>query len=351
MEKKFLLVFFSVLCFIIIATSSVVIWLDPYFHFHGPADGISYVLKNQRYQNDGISRHFDYNAIITGTSMTENFRASQFDKLFKLNSIKTSYSGATFNEINNALVRAINYNPNIKMILRSLDMEFINTHKDEYRYENYPDYLYDNNMFNDINYLLNKDFLFGDFYRYCIYPTSIDYKMTSFDSYSYWGNRVTFSKEKVLNSYKVIPKEKEEKLFSDEDKKIISENIQQNVIQIAKDNPDIMFYYFIPPYSIAYYDKLNMQNKVNSFISYAEYACNMMVEYDNIKIFSFLNDFDVITDLDNYKDVSHYSPSISVNIIREIYENKNVLSKENIDFHFKEAKNFYINYDYESLRK
>ena len=40
--------------------------MDPYFHYHGPFSSFSYRLYEERYINDGISRHFNYDAIITG---------------------------------------------------------------------------------------------------------------------------------------------------------------------------------------------------------------------------------------------------------------------------------------------
>ena len=42
------------------------------------------VQEKEAYQNVGIARNCEYDAILTGSSMTENFRASQFDKLFEL---------------------------------------------------------------------------------------------------------------------------------------------------------------------------------------------------------------------------------------------------------------------------
>lgn len=73
-----------VLCFI----------FDPYFHFHKPFPFVRYRLYEERYINDGISRHFDYNAMITGTSMAQNFKTSEVDELFGVQSVKETFSGA-----------------------------------------------------------------------------------------------------------------------------------------------------------------------------------------------------------------------------------------------------------------
>ena len=55
-----------------------IIHIDPFFHYHKPdTDKYFYSLNNQRSQNDGIVKHFDYTGLITGTSMTENFSNSE----------------------------------------------------------------------------------------------------------------------------------------------------------------------------------------------------------------------------------------------------------------------------------
>ena len=51
----------------------VVVVVDPYFHYHKPLPFLSYRLYEERYTNDGISRHFDFDAIITSLSEISEF--------------------------------------------------------------------------------------------------------------------------------------------------------------------------------------------------------------------------------------------------------------------------------------
>lgn len=83
----------SFIAFLFIGIFNIII--DPYFHYHKPVKSLQYELKlsNQRYQNDGIVKNFEYDAIITGSSMTENFRTSELNDLFCVNSIKVPYGG------------------------------------------------------------------------------------------------------------------------------------------------------------------------------------------------------------------------------------------------------------------
>ena len=48
--------------------AGITAYIDPLFHYHAPLEKYSYPLNDERYQNDGIVKHFEYDAIITGSS-------------------------------------------------------------------------------------------------------------------------------------------------------------------------------------------------------------------------------------------------------------------------------------------
>ena len=132
----------------IIAVITIII--DPFFHYHKPLENLEYPMLYERYQNDGIARWYSYDAMITGTSMTQNFKASEFDRLMGVTSVKTSYHGATFSELSSNIERALEYNDDLKIVLCSLDGNMLNMQASETQYEGIPLYLCDNNIFNDV---------------------------------------------------------------------------------------------------------------------------------------------------------------------------------------------------------
>ena len=77
--------------------------VDPFFHYHKPLEQLAYPIDSERYQNDGISRNFTYDAVLTGTSMMENFKASRFDSLFGVASVKIPYAGGYYKEVDQAV--------------------------------------------------------------------------------------------------------------------------------------------------------------------------------------------------------------------------------------------------------
>ena len=60
----------------LVGFGAIVVLVDPFFHYHAPIKGITCVLErdNERYQNDGILAHFEYDTIMTGTSLKENLQ-------------------------------------------------------------------------------------------------------------------------------------------------------------------------------------------------------------------------------------------------------------------------------------
>lgn len=199
--KKWMIITLGSIIVILLAVCGTTIYIDPFFHYHKPLEHFSYAMNNGRYINDGITRNFEYDAIITGSSLIENSKTTEIDALFEVNSIKIPYPGATYKEIGEAVARSCKYNPNIKYVIRGLDYMKLTGDKDSMRYDSYPDYLYDSNLFNDVSYLLNKEILFD-------YTLEMDYDSSKrghdeidFDKYSNTMKESEFGKEAVLSTY------------------------------------------------------------------------------------------------------------------------------------------------------
>ena len=337
-----------ILCFAVLGGFTV--WVDPYFHYHKPLEGLQYPINNERYQNDGILKNFDYNAIITGTSMTQNFRTSEFDQLFGLTSVKVPLAGASYKEVNDELTIALEHNPNIELVLRVLDYTAIEKPKDCMfgAVSRYPYYLYDDFLFNDVEYIFNKTVLFEGSVHVLEY-TGAGGMTTSFDEYSNWNAFSVFGKEAIGAEYLRPDRQPESVAVTDEDYTAIRENITQNVTDLIAQYPDVQFYLFFPPYSIYYWDSQNQSGLMDKHFAEEKYVIEMLLEHDNIHLFSFTTEYDIICDLDNYKDIWHYSEDINSQILVWMSEGTHELTRENYLEYCGEEYDFYINYDYDAL--
>ncbi len=320
--------------------------IDPFFHFHKPLPGLSYSLYDDRYQNDGILKHFDYDVILSGSSETQNIRTSEIDTLFGVHSVKASYAGGSFYEINNLINTGIEYNANIKAVIRSFDPSMLIQDKDDY-FDGNPDYLYDRNPFNDYKYVFNKEVIIRA--SYSLFQTLRGTPPTSFDEYTSFYNLYSFGKESVLSSYERVPLSDDVYPLSDADRITIYDNINQNIVSLALAHPEIDFYYFIPPYSVCVWDAAKRLGQLDQCIDSIIYAYELVMDCPNIKVFSFDDLTDIATNLDLYMDTLHYNEDVCSFILKSMSENNYLLTKDNYLKRYEYVRNFYSNYDYDSI--
>lgn len=347
--KKFIygtLGLFLTSAFLIMA---LVFVIDPYFHYRPPMEGVAYKMYNSYYITDGITKQFEYNALITGTSMTENFKNSQMDALFNTTSIKASLPGSSFYDSYRMLVRAFSYNDNISFVIRSLEPSSLCKHHSTLSSQSMPEYLYDDVLVNDVNYLWNKEIFSKGVIRTGL-RTVQGIEMTTMDEYLNWEFENTFSKEEVLSNYsRPLNSTALNDGLSSIDKHLIYENVMYNLVQIAQDQPETSFYYFYTPYSILYYDRLFQNNQLLREFEILEYATSLLLDQENITLFSFLDLYDIVSDLNYYKDVTHYSGQVNDLMLDLMYEEKHILTKENYQSHIAELRDFYFKYDYDRI--
>lgn len=348
--KKWTIAFLFAALVLLSGTGAVTAVIDPYFHYHKPLPQYQYVIENQRYQNNGIVKHFDYDAVVTGTSMSENFKTSEMNEIFGVNAVKVPFSGSSYKEINDNLKVAAAHNPKLKMIVRCLDYDDILSPADMMNYEedSYPGYLYDDFLLNDAEYVLNKEILLGDTLAVIDY-TKAGGVTTDFDTYGNWMQGRTFGKEALDGLYERPEKAAAETAITDGDYRMIRDNITKNVTELANAYPQIDFYLFFSPYSIYFWDQINREGTLGRQLDAEKYAIELMLQSDNIHLFSFFTEYDMVCDLNNYKDILHYREEINSQMLRWMKEGTHELTQENYEEYCRQMRDFYQNYDYDSL--
>lgn len=344
MNKCWCQSFFVFFVLLLTVFGGLTVVLDPYFHYHKPLESLSYRIYNERYQNDGIVKHFDYDAMITGTSMVQNFKTSEMDALFGTTAIKIPFSGAAYKEISENIERAISANPDLKMIIWGLDYNRFYGDFNATRYDSYPTYLYDSNPFNDVNYFFNKSVTIGDTYYNVIAFTKNGGQTTTFDEYNNWNSAHTFGKEAIL-SQMTRPDKSADKAYS----KLNPENMEENVLSLVKAHPEVEFYLFWTPYSIISFDLENQNGTLKNILKWEKEAIELTFPYENLRLYSFFDDFDVIVNLDNYKDQLHYSEDVNSYILQSMANGEHEIAAENYEVYCQNIWDFYTAYDYDSI--
>ena len=80
--------------------------------------------------------------------------------------------------------------------------------------------------------------------------------------------------------------------------------VKNDIISLIEENPQIEFYIFFPPYSICWWDSLNQYGTAVLMrrIDMEQFAIEKLIEYENVHLFSFFNDFEM-TSKRNFKNL------------------------------------------------
>lgn len=288
------------LCIIVL-----VVLVDPFFHYHKPLDGFPYLVDNQLSQNPGMAKHMEYDSVILGSSMTVNFNTNWFKELMDLNTIKLSYSGAFPKDQSNIMKIIFDSDNHVKKVFLGVDVITYTGGVEETKYP-IPEYLYDDNYFNDIQYVLNKDVLLN----YILRPMADPDKTDLATVYASWWTEEYYSEQWVLHNY-TSPEQVLEETAPDAYIPGVKANLDVNICPYIEENPDTEFVIFFPPYSILYWNDVLKENHLEATIEEYRYIAERLNAYENVEVYFFPDREDIILDLNNYADYSHYHPDFN----------------------------------------
>ena len=348
--KRLLLLLVAVLA----GTAVLTAWLDPFFHYHKPVEGFYYELSNERAQNDGIVKQFAYDALITGTSFTQNFKTSEMDERFDCHAVKVSFSGATQKEMADIMETALSMHEVRYVVASASDVTNSFIHDKDYVQDafDYPAYLYNRNPFDDVKYLLNRDVLVQ--YVLPMLGRKLAGRsggVTSFDDYSNWTATKTVRGREAMGNLSGFDNNTKQPSLTADEAGMVRENVQQNLVRIVSDHPDTMFYLFFPPYSIAAWGTFYGDGMALKYIEAEQIAIEMLAVCPNVRLFTFGEDTDLVCDFNNYADRTHFTEEINSLILEEMAADnpKYRITRENAKAHIEQMKELYLHYDYESL--
>jgi len=289
---------------------------DPYQHYRKTTIYPTFYGGDQRYLNPGIAKNYDYNSVILGTSMTEQFYIPDVNKILNLDFLKFSMSGSTLYE-QNYILQTILRNKKLKSVIWGVDLFSMAGNIESYRNgkENFPFYLYDDNILNDYKYLLNID-TFSEFIK-ILKKYYITKERFYFMIDNIFISHNIASKENALNAFY---ENKLNKNFKKEDYTFekLKDNFEYNIIPIIENNKDIKFHIYLPPYSILAWSQISENNWLSAAYLIKKYMYIRFKDFDNVYFYNFQENMNFITNLDNYIDTTHYGSSFNYVILKHI---------------------------------
>lgn len=306
--RRWTLVFGGTVFALVVLLIALVVFVDPFFHYHAPLEGYPYLIDNQLSQNPGMAEHMEYDSVLLGSSMTVNFEADWFSELMGLDLIKLPYNGAYPRDIYNIMECVDKSGQPLQAVFWGVDLASYTGSVEETKYP-LPEYLYDDIAFNDWEYWLNKQVLLD----YILKPLFSGDGPTDLSSVynSHWWMVNFYGKETVLDSYK----RPEELAAVQVDKTAYTQallaNLETNIAPLLENHPDTKFVIFYPPYSILFWYDYLAAGQLDAVLEEYRVSMEWFLGYDNVEVYYFQNMPEVITNLDNYADISHHNQKIN----------------------------------------
>ena len=297
--------------------------VDPFEQYRESA--ILPLYDQESYNNPGIARNYDYNAVILGTSMVEMSHPSVIDEVFGVSSVKLPMRGSHTAQMGWQLTHVLDTHP-LDLAILAVDAYSLMGPPDDD--EEIIEYLWNDDPLDDVNYLLNADVLLVKIPKML---RSIGKPLDTKRDDMYQWTDVVFSAQSVYDS---MPASAPQQEMTPADYRLerSTENIRRHLEPSIAAHPETEFIIYMPPYSVAYWFLMTRCGLSEQQFRSRARVCELLLEYPNVRIYDFSCREEWVTNLNNYFDYSHHSGEISDALMRAIAAGENrVLTVEDME--------------------
>lgn len=336
MYKKWVIQLIISIFMLIFLVGMINFVVDPFLQYRQPTFYKKlFTSEEERYLNAGLIKNYQFDSVLIGSSMTENFSLNEMRTYLNFtNPIKLCLNGGSAYE-HKIILENVLKNRKISNVLIGLDYFAYEglVKKMDSRGE-LPLYLYDDILLNDYQYIFNIDtfkksieVLLRDSFN------KNDPRFTLNDMYS-WKHLFSeddFNKKNVLNVYKSLLQHENETFILED----LEQSFKYNTLSFVQKNKDVNFIFVFPVYSVLEYKQMQLAGKFDTYLNFKARMMAELLEEDNVQIFDFQIAGDIMLNLSNYRDLQHYHSRINSWMLQEIqaenYKVKKTLIRINID--------------------
>jgi hypothetical protein len=302
--------------------------VDPFQQYRRPTwYEARYYRTLQRYVNPGMAKHYDYEIVITGSSMMENYRNSEVGKILTGNAINLAMGAMTAYELRQ-LLTTILATGKAKHIILDLNFNaFAGPPTMQVVTEPLPLYLYDENPWNDVHYLLQTQTL-GKAIE-IVLGLKRDHYSTNPDQPWYWADAYEFSKSATLRG---IDLGNINRTFKQSPRTLdgMRASFDANLLPLLRAHPEVRFSLVYPPWSALVWEDFRQRGQVDVSLAFKRSVFDAVRDLPNVALYDFQAKLDWVTNLDNYKDIYHFSPRISREMIEAIAKGSDRVTSETL---------------------
>lgn len=308
--------------------ASVVWLLDPFYQYHKPFFGLEAVLNDRDNQMPGTIRNFDYDSVLVGSSLAENFDSAFLDENYGCRTLKVIRASGSVADLLYYLEMA-QEKQTLKNVFWCLDIASVEASTEVTLYgEDISRYLHTDTILDDLPYLFNKEVLLEKI------PFMLAYGHeglnTGGQAYN-WARGKEFGAAKAMQVYDragiTLEEAPQTRDFSNEIP-FISENIRLLTEQIEA-HPQTQYRFLIPPLSLLWWDCAYVNGELERRIYTLDNMVSALIAQENVEVYYFQNLESIVCNLDYYMDMIHYSPDVNQYMLDLMSHGENRVDERN----------------------
>jgi len=301
--------------------------VDPFQQYRVPTKYEARFYRSfQRYENPGVARNYAFDRAIVASSFFENISGSEVDRAFGYGRTQNLCDSAMTAYDAKALIETALSTGRVKEIVYNVDYNSFSGPPTRVGFGGkLPLYLYDRARWNDYPYVLSiatlrksVDILAGrreEGYR------------TDADAPWYWADGVVFSAANVIDQ---LDPHDMNRRYQQPQRTLdgMMRSFEANVVPLVRDNPKATFIFTWPPYSILAWIDFRRRDQLEVSLEFKRRFFEILSKYPNVRIHDFQARTDWITNLDEYRDIYHFSPRISDALVKELGAGRERMTRE-----------------------
>ena len=313
---------------IIVGAITLVFVVDPHYRYHMPwfYDTVYYELYATAPR---LLRDMEYDTLVLGSSMTRNFFLNDIDSALGGKSVKLAASGATTTDLKKFFdIAREAKGESLKRVVFSLDIYSMNKSKDEAHYKEF-EYLYRDDLAEEYKYFFSRQTYSSMFYllKRKLRPKKKRQHQADVNrmfSTEYDGMR--FGIREVMVD--AIHNERSHHTQTPAHKENFEHSLNNCLLPMIKENPQIEFIIYLPPYHIYTYCQSQQFNEAEGLIRQRTLVMKKLLKYPNVKLYDFQADRTYVCNDDLYSDVQHFSSHAARRILADLAADRRRIETE-----------------------
>jgi len=309
----------ALLSFLLVLTVAVI---DPFeiYHralFYSPP----YASGTQVYSNAGVAKSFHYDSVIVGSSVTENCTPSVYDAALGGRFVKLCMNGGLSGDHAKMLDAAFSQRDIVRVVY-GLDLFAYSQYYNNLKAP-FPEYLYDDNLLNDVSYWFNKGVLFTQI------PEALSRIGTpdedeDRDRMYYWSPPDLPGHDALWAGVDLVSPLPDQAI--DERMLEFAQGCaENNLLAYVRAHRETTFDVFFPPYSLLYWAKQARSGQFETCMAQKRLLLSLLVGEENVRV----HDFQLapwVSEDDLYYDPIHYTSPVNDGMAAAIAEGTYLVS-------------------------